>query len=178
MKTSKNELVYLILSIIVIAFASFIYIVFGRTNQTTKVDDTQMTQVETSTETTTEDNKDDELINLANERLADYRLTPNDDTKAVAQTAIDAINDVTKKQELQSTLDTLSTEITNQANAETAVLNAEGYQVQSNVDLAQNAINSLTDQTKKTELQARLDVVIANINAYNQSLNPSPVTEQ
>lgn len=176
MKTSKNELIYLILSIIVIAFASFIYIVFGKNNQTTKIDNTQMTQVETSNETTIEDNKDNEIINLANDKLTDYRLTPNDETKASAQSAIDGINDIAKKQELQATLDSLSTEFTNQANAETAVSNAEGYQIQSNVDLAQNAINSLTEQTKKAELQARLDIVIATINAYNQSLN-TPITE-
>ncbi|MBJ8349234.1 peptidase [Streptococcus zalophi] len=171
MKTSKNELVYLILSIIVIAFAGFIYIAFGRTNPVANLDNNQTTQIETSTETTTtEDNQEDELIAIAQEKTTAYQQNPTDETRNAAQIAIDMINDDTKKQELQTSIDAITSELTNQANAETALANAEAYQVQANVDLAQNAINTLTDATKKAELQARLDVVIANINAYNQSL--------
>ncbi|MBJ8325130.1 peptidase [Streptococcus pacificus] len=179
MKTSKSELVYLILSIIVIAFAGFIYVVFGKTHSVASTNNSKTVQVETSTETTTtEVNKDDELIAIAQSRITNYQQNPTDDTRNTAQIAIDMINDDTKKQELQTSIDAITNELNNQANAETALVNAEGYQVQSNVDIAQNAINALTDPTKKAELQARLDIVIANINAYNQSLNTPAATEQ
>ena len=84
-----------------------------------------------------------------------------------AQAAINKISDEAKKTDFQSQLDAVSAEVTNQTNAENAVKTAEDNQTSDNVTAAQAAIDVLTNQATKDQLQARLDAVSNAIAAAN-----------
>ena len=86
-----------------------------------------------------------------------------------AQAAINKLSDESKKTDLQSQLDAVSAEVTNESNAETAVATAESEQTSANVTAAEAAIDVLTNETVKDQLQARLDAVSNAIAATTQS---------
>lgn len=153
MKTSRSEVTYLILSIILIAFGAGIYLIFGNNYASTSSSQTT-TAVSSSSSTSEED-----LEANAEALLAKAQANPTSEAVTNAQAAINKLSNESKKTELQSQLDAVSAEVTNESNAETAVATAESEQTSANVTAAQAAIDVLTNETVKDQLQARLDTV-------------------
>jgi len=163
MKTSRSEVTYLILSIILIAFGAGIYLIFGNNYASTSSSQTT-TAVSSSSSTSEED-----LEANAEALLAEAQANPTSEAVTNAQAAINKLSDESKKTDLQSQLDAVSAEVTNESNAETAVATAESEQTSANVTAAQAAIDVLTNETVKDQLQARLDAVSNAIAATTQS---------
>ena len=153
MKTSRSEVTYLIISIILIAFGAGIYLIFGNNYASTSSSQTA-TAVSSSSSTSEED-----LEANAEALLAKAQANPTSEAVTNAQAAINKLSDESKKTDLQSQLDAVSAEVTNESNAETAVATAESEQTSANVTAAQAAIDVLTNETVKDQLQACLDAV-------------------
>lgn len=153
MKTSRSEVTYLILSIILIAFGAGICLIFGNNYASTSSSQTT-TAVSASSSTSEED-----LEANAKALLAEVQSNPTSEAVTNAQAAINKLSYESKKTDLQSQLDAVSAEVTNESNAETAVATAESEQTSANVTAAQAAIDVLTNKTVKDQLQARLDAV-------------------
>ena len=152
MKASKSEVTYFILSIILIAFAGGIYLFFGNTKT-----NTSSSQPKSSISSSSSSQAD--LEAKAQELLSAAQANPSAEAVTNAQAAINKISDEAKKTDFQSQLDAVSAEVTNQTNAENAVKTAEDNQTSDNVAAAQAAIDVLTNQATKDQLQARLDAV-------------------
>lgn len=165
MKTSRSEVTYLILSIILIAFGAGIYLIFGNNYASTSSSQTT-TAVSSSSSTSEED-----LEANAEALLAEAQANPTSEAVTNAQAAINKLSDESKKTDLQSQLDAVSAEVTNESNAETAVATAESEQTSANVTAAQAAIDVLTNETVKDQLQARLDAVSNAIAAATTQSN-------
>ena len=163
MKTSRSEVTYLILSIILIAFGAGIYLIFGNNYASTSSSQTT-TAVSSSSSTSEED-----LEANAEALLAEAQANPTSEAVTNAQAAINKLSDESKKTDLQSQLDAVSAEVTNESNEESAVATAESEQTSANVTAAQAAIDVLTNETVKDQLQARLDAVSNAIAATTQS---------
>ena len=166
MKASKSEVTYFILSIILIAFAGGIYLFFGNTKT-----NTSSSQPKSSIGSSSSSQAD--LEAKAQELLSAAQANPSAEAVTNAQAAINKISDEAKKTDFQSQLDAVSAEVTNQTNAENAVKTAEDNQTSDNVAAAQAAIDVLTNQATKDQLQARLDAVSNAIAA-----NTAQSTEQ
>ena len=160
MKASKSEVTYFILSIILIAFAGGIYLFFGNTKT-----NTSSSQPKSSISSSSSSQAD--LEAKAQELLSAAQANPSAEAVTNAQAAINKISDEAKKTDFQSQLDAVSAEVTNQTNAENAVKTAEDNQTSGNVAAAQAAIDVLTNQATKDQLQARLDAVSNAIAAAN-----------
>ena len=160
MKASKSEVTYFILSIILIAFAGGIYLFFGNTKT-----NTSSSQPKSSISSSSSSQID--LEAKAQELLSAAQANPSAEAVTNAQAAINKISDEAKKTDFQSQLDAVSAEVTNQTNAENAVKTAEDNQTSDNVTAAQAAIDVLTNQATKDQLQARLDAVSNAIAAAN-----------
>ncbi|SFR80899.1 hypothetical protein SAMN05216416_1644 [Streptococcus equinus] len=160
MKASKSEVTYFILSIILIAFAGGIYLFFGNTKT-----NTSNSQPKSSISSSSSSQAD--LEAKAQELLSAAQANPSAEAVTNAQAAINKISDEAKKTDFQSQLDAVSAEVTNQTNAENAVKTAEDNQTSDNVAAAQAAIDVLTNQATKDQLQARLDAVSNAIAAAN-----------
>ena len=160
MKASKSEVTYFILSIILIAFAGGIYLFFGNTKT-----NTSSSQPKSSISSPSSSQID--LEAKAQELLSAAQANPSAEAVTNAQAAINKISDEAKKTDFQSQLDAVSAEVTNQTNAENAVKTAEDNQTSDNVAAAQAAIDVLTNQATKDQLQARLDAVSNAIAAAN-----------
>ncbi len=165
MKTSRSEVTYLILSIILIAFGAGIYLIFG--NNYASTSSSQTTTAVSSSSSTSEE----ELEANAEALLAEAQANPTSEAVTNAQAAINKLSDESKKTDLQSQLDAVSAEVTNESNAETAVATAESEQTSANVTAAQAAIDVLTNETVKDQLQARLDAVANAIVAATTQSN-------
>ena len=165
MKTSRSEVTYLILSIILIAFGAGIYLIFGNNYASTSSSQTT-TAISSSSSTSEED-----LEANAEALLAEAQANPTSEAVTNAQAAINKLSDESKKTYLQSQLDAVSAEVTNESNAETAVATAESEQTSANVTAAQAAIDVLTNETVKDQLQARLDAVSNTIAAATTQNN-------
>ena len=160
MKASKSEVTYFILSIILIAFAGGIYLFFGNTKTNTSSSQPKSSISSSSSSQTDLETKAQELLSAA-------QANPSAEAVTNAQAAINKISDEAKKTYFQSQLDAVSAEVTNQTNAENAVKTAEDNQTSDNVAAAQAAIDVLTNQATKDQLQARLDAVSNAIAAAN-----------
>ncbi|WP_455679131.1 peptidase [Streptococcus sp.] len=160
MKASKSEVTYFILSIILIAFAGGIYLFFGNTKTSTS-----SSQPKSSISSSSSSQAD--LEAKAQELLSAAQANPSAEAVTNAQAAINKISDEAKKTDFQSQLDAVSAEVTNQTNAENTVKTAEDNQTSDNVAAAQAAIDVLTNQATKDQLQARLDAVSNAIAAAN-----------
>lgn len=160
MKASKSEVTYFILSIILIAFAGGIYLFFGNTKTNTSSSQPKSSISSSSSSQTDLEAKAQELLSAA-------QANPSAEAVTNAQAAINKISDEAKKTDFQSQLDAVSAEVTNQTNAENAVKTAEDNQTSDNVTAAQAAIDVLTNQATKDQLQARLDAVSNAIAAAN-----------
>lgn len=165
MKTSRSEVTYLILSIILIAFGAGIYLIFG--NNYASTSSSQTTTAVSSSSSTSEE----ELEANAEALLAEAQANPTSEAVTNAQAAINKLSDESKKTDLQSQLDAVSAEVTNESNAKTAVATAESEQTSANVTAAQAAIDVLTNETVKDQLQARLDAVSNAIAAATTQSN-------
>lgn len=165
MKTSRSEVTYLILSIILIAFGAGIYLIFG--NNYASTSSSQTTTAVSSSSSTSEE----ELEANAEALLAEAQANPTSEAVTNAQAAINKLSDESKKTDLQSQLDAVSAEVTNESNAETAVATAESEQTSANVTAAQAAIDVLTNETVKDQLQNRLDAVANAIVAATTQSN-------
>lgn len=165
MKNSRSEVTYLILSIILIAFGAGIYLIFG--NNYASTSSSQTTTAVSSSSSTSEE----ELEANAEALLAEAQANPTSEAVTNAQAAINKLSDESKKTDLQSQLDAVSAEVTNESNAETAVATAESEQTSANVTAAQAAIDVLTNETVKDQLQARLDAVSNAIAAATTQSN-------
>lgn len=156
MKKSRSEGVYLFLTILVIAASAYIYIVFAKKQSTTS---TYPTSYSTTINKTNESSK----INAIKVSLAAIEKSLSKDEIQPIQEAIDNLTQNSNKVNLQSQLDKISTEISNFESAEQAVSQAESLQTQTSVTTAQTAIDALTNEEKKSSLQARLDIVKENL---------------
>ncbi|MGT2866662.1 hypothetical protein [Streptococcus fryi] len=168
MKSSKSEIVYFILTVMVLSLAGFLYVFFGNKHQVVNPN-TQMTVTQNTDkpEEKAEDKPED--VRLAEDYLATLDKELNAENLATAQAAIDIVSNQQEKDRLQEALNGLSAELDNQGKAQELVLQAESVQSTPNWELAQNAVNALTKETLKNELQNRLNVVKQNIDAYNQA---------
>ena len=169
MKASKSEVTYFILSIILIAFAGGIYLFFGNTKT-----NTSSSQPKSSISSSSFSQAD--LEAKAQELLSAAQANPSAEAVTNAQAAINKISDEAKKTDFQSQLDAVSAEVTNQTNAENAVKTAEDNQTSDNVTAAQAAIDVLTNQATKDQLQARLDAVSNAIAAANTATTTTTTT--
>ena len=169
MKASKSEVTYFILSIILIAFAGGIYLFFGNTKT-----NTSSSQPKSSISSSSFSQAD--LESKAQELLSAAQANPSAEAVTNAQAAINKISDEAKKTDFQSQLDAVSAEVTNQTNAENAVKTAEDNQTSDNVTAAQAAIDVLTNQATKDQLQARLDAVSNAIAAANTATTTTTTT--
>ncbi|MGT2828752.1 peptidase [Streptococcus hillyeri] len=168
MKSSKSEYFYLFLSVIVLSALAALYLVFGQNFGTYQSSaQTANTASKVAQEATAEKDLSPEEKHLMEleAALSDLEKAPSNEALVALQDQVATVADQAKKDGLQKRLDAVSTELANQAAAETAVANAEGYQILYNVDVAQAAINLLTSADKKAELQKRLDTVSAIIQA-------------
>lgn len=175
MKASKSEVTYFILSIILIAFAGGIYLFFGNTKT-----NTSSSQPKSSISSSSSSQAD--LEAKAQELLSAAQANPSAEAVTNAQAAINKISDEAKKTDFQSQLDAVSAEVTNQTNAENAVKTAEDNQTSDNVAAAQAAIDVLTNQATKDQLQARLDAVsnaiaVANTATTDTAASSDSTTE-
>ena len=154
MKNSRSEVTYLILSIILIAFGAGIYLIVGNSYASNST-----SQATTATSSSSSTTSEEDLEAKAASLLAEAQANPTSEAVTNAQAAINKLSDESKKTDLQSQLDAVSAEVTNESNAETAVATAESEQTSANVTAAQAAIDVLTNETVKDQLQARLDAV-------------------
>lgn len=160
MKSSKSEIFYLILSIITLIAGFIIYRTYGNRHTLTS----QNASIHQSAEKT-EKSTTNKAEKEAEDRVKESESKTTANSVSIAQEALDKLTDGDKKTDLQNRLDNLKAEVDNQIAAEQALVNAEGYQVQYNADLAQSAINLITNQEVKEGLQVRLNTVTANIQA-------------
>lgn len=157
MKTSKSEIAYLILSIILIAVAGGTYFVFG--HKTTESSPVTKTQQSSSSSDSSED-----LVVHAEALLSDLEANPSRKALTLTQEIVDKLKDDSKKKELQTRLEAVATEVGNQETAERAVSEAETDQNTTKVEQAQTMVDTLTNEAKKNELQNRLNAVQEAIN--------------
>ncbi|TWS94063.1 MULTISPECIES: hypothetical protein [unclassified Streptococcus] len=151
MKSSKNEAVYLVLTILCVVFIGAIYFLFGNIRQT------QLPPTPSPSVTVRQDtNQNLEAAKAAVEAAV---ANPSEESIALAQGALQQVGDEKDKLELQAKLDDLSTELTNQQVATTAVETAEASLNDQDIQAAREAIEQLKDDNKKNELQARLDAI-------------------
>lgn len=168
MKSSKSEIAYFILTVMVLSLAGFLYVFFGNKHQVVNPN-TPVTVTQNVGNQEDKDNDKPEDIRLAEEYLAALDKELNTENLATAQAAIDIVSNQQEKERLQEALNGLSAELENQTKAQELVIQAESVQSTPNWELAQNAVNTLTKETVKSELQNRLNVVKQNIDAYNQA---------
>lgn len=161
MKSSKSEIFYLILSILTLIAGFIIYRTYG-TRYTIPHNNIRQETKKASDRT----NADVES------KVSEFEKNPTTESFKVAQESLNTIENESTKAELQARLDALKTEVDNQTAAEQAVVSAESYQVQYNADVAQTAIDLITNQSVKEELQTRLNTVIANIQAQAATVAP------
>ena len=154
MKTSKSEIVYLILSILMVALAGSVYFLFGNRNNATN---SSVVTKQVSTEQST--HSESKELSAAKAAVEALESNPSQENLTAAQEAIKSVKDDVKKTELQIRIDTVSAELTNETAAEEAVKAAENSQTTVNVTAAQETVDALTNNSKKAEHQARLDAV-------------------
>lgn len=164
MKSSKSEILYFILTILMLALAGFLYVFFGNRHQINsggqgQIPSGQLAKPEKS-------DKKDEDVRLAEEHLAKLNDELTTENLGTAQAAIDIVANENAKAKLQEQLNTFSAELDNQGKAEELVAQAEAFLSYPNIEAAQNAVNSLTRESKKAEFQARLNTAKANLEAY------------
>ncbi|MGT2935231.1 GA-like domain-containing protein [Streptococcus castoreus] len=143
MQKSQKEALYLILSILIITIASGSYLIFGNLPQKQMTGQYQKT-------------------NLLRDAVKAVRSAENLTTVSATNKAQHAINQLKgsqKKQKLQKRLDVVKAQLEQEEAATQAVKSAEETPDQSLKDLAQKAVNELSNKGKKAALQARLDAI-------------------
>lgn len=164
MKSSKSEILYFILTILMLSLAGFLYVFFGNRHQLTSREQGQILSGQIVKPERT-DNKDED-VQLAEEHLAKLNDELTTENLGTAQAAVDIVANEETKEKLQEQLNNFSAELDNQGKAEELVAQAEAFLSYPNIEAAQNAINTLTREGKKVELQTRLNTAKANLEAY------------
>lgn len=167
MKSSKNELLYLALTILFLVFAAFIYLTFARQAKPANPSNLSA-QVVARQET-------EKKLQNAKAAVTNAEVNPNDSSLALAMEAVEQISDESKKNELKARLDAVSTEITNQTVATTAVETAEASLATDDLRAAQEAINQVTNEARKNELTSRLTAIATSL-GYSLDTTPSAPT--
>ncbi|TWT09883.1 peptidase [Streptococcus sp. sy004] len=151
MKSSKNEVVYLVLTILCVIFIGTIYFIFGNIRQANVS--------VTPTPSITASQVDNKNLEAAQAAVQAAEANKSEESIALAHEALQQVQDEKDKLELQAKLDDLSTELTNQQVATTAVETAEASLSAEDVQAAREAIEQLKDDAKKNELQVRLEAI-------------------
>lgn len=149
MKSSKNEAVYLVLTILCVILIGTVYFVFGKNRQTNVSS--------TPNPTVTLNQINNKNLESAKAAVANAEVNTNEESIAIAQAALQQVSDEKNKLELQAKLDDLSTELTNQQVATTAIETAEASLTPQDIQAAKEAIEQLKNEEKKSELQTRLN---------------------
>lgn len=153
MKLSKSELFYAFLSLILMVTIAFLYLQFGKRHTQTQVKTSPTTtQTQKSESTTNEPNlaAAEEALKTAEAELTQANLDN-------AEKAIDQLENETNKTVLKEKLANLTNERQAQDTANNALALVESNVTTDNIIAAQTAIDKLTNQTQKDQLQARLD---------------------
>lgn len=164
MRTSKSEVAYFILSIIMIAVALGIYILFGDQNTVKTTDVEPKSSLQTSSSGSSDGEK---LVQRATQLVKKYEDSFDESMKSSVQDAIKAIpqSHQSDKDSLQKKFDSISTDITNQKTANDAISQANAARTSFSVEQAQAAIDAVSNATKKAELQAQLAPIKAAVDA-------------
>lgn len=168
MRSSKSEIFYFILTILVLAAGGFLYVVFGNDHG---VNHNLTSQIISKPNPDAEAKPDDkpEDVRLAEEHIDNFDKDLSAENLSTAQAAVDSVTNPEAKETLQNRLNELSTAFDNQVKAEELVAQAEAFLSYPNFEVAQEAVTALTREAKKAELQARLNTVKANLDAYTQA---------
>ncbi|GAY70069.1 UNVERIFIED_CONTAM: hypothetical protein KB573_07175 [Streptococcus canis] len=146
MQKKQKEALLLMLSLLSITIAGGVYLIFGSTPQQANAPTKQEKRLNVL--------KQADLAVQAAEKLATVAATNQ------AQHAIDRLKDSSKKQALQERLEFVKARLEQEEAAARAVKSAEDAPSQALKDLAQKAVNDLSNIGKKAALQARLDAIL------------------
>lgn len=151
MKSSKNEAVYLVLTILCVILIGSVYFIFGKSRQVATPSNTTaqptLTQINTK------------QVETAKTALKTAEDNLSEDSLAMAQEALQQVQNEKNLLDLQAQLDQLSTELTNQQIATTAVETAEASLTDEDLQTAKEIVQQLKDGNKKTELENRLNAL-------------------
>ncbi|MBM7636744.1 hypothetical protein [Streptococcus saliviloxodontae] len=148
MKSSKSEMIFLFLTIVVVGLSAATYMVFGHQKA-------PVTSQQTSPSTTNTASS----VATAEESVKSLEDNQTQDNLTLAQGAVSALTDAASKARLQARIDAVSLELTNQASANASVAAAEASPNTTTITNAQAAIDAVGNSSVKASLQARLDAL-------------------
>ena len=152
MKTNKSEVIFLILSIITVALTGGIYLVFGNSSHTNQANFSSQKPQQTALQ------KAKKMVS----RLEDKQTQEDLDA---AQEAVDKVKEAEEQETLQKRIEAVTAELNAQAEAEKAVAAAEANQTLENLHAAQDAVNIVSNSSRKAALQKRIEAVSAALAA-------------
>lgn len=155
MKLPKSELIYLITSIIVLAFAGVVYLVVGRNNGQVEVSQVQTKTSSSSNATSTSESN----TVVAEQALTKYEADKTDENYNQAKAEIDKLEDGDAKTKLQERLK----EARAQQTAEAAVTKLEEDPTLANLEAAEKAVAKVTDAVVQKALNDRIDAIRAQV---------------
>lgn len=152
MKKERSERLFLVLSVITLVIAGGIYVVFGDMANVKSVENAG----QPSHKVVSKKNSLSESIEL----VASAEKNPSKDAIEKAQKKLDELKNSDTKKQLQKKLDQIKKRFETYEKAKKAVVEAQSNPTTENKDLAQAAIDKVTDEKKKSELQAQLDAIV------------------
>ncbi len=164
MKLEKKELVALFASLILIVFAA---IVFFNHESKTKVSPSLIDNKQEKTQ--------DDAAKIQS-LLTSLESAPNDESIANIEELLKKLPDSTKKDDLVKRLDAVKIKLAKekaekkaQEDAEKAVKSLEDEQNDEKLSAAQEAVNKVGNENKRSKLQARIDVIREQLEAIAQA---------
>lgn len=150
-KRSISEVVYLFLSLALMALSVLIYLVYSQREQEVvkKVQEHKAVAVP----------KTDPALDNWTKRLEALEKAPKADLLLQLKADFEQLKDSDKKEALAARLTDLETEMERITTAEEAVVLAETYGYQSYITEAQALVNTIKTPASKEALQARLDLL-------------------
>lgn len=158
MKSSKSEIVYFFLSLLVLAGAGFIYLNYGRT-QATAINSTS-TVVKTAEADTS---VNDSIVKELTEQIDNLAKDPNPDSLEAMRFELQKISSQDDKEKLEAKLAAIQEDLTKIATVEENLIVAETTGIADYLSEAQPVLDSITAETKKKELQERLNHLAATL---------------
>lgn len=155
MKKSYSELIYLLLSLIVLGLFAIIYITKGQPKVPQSPSKPKVTQ--------TSSTKADPKFQAFLEELETVENQPTLASFEQVQANYQALPDGSEKEALSSRLNALTEEVDRIRAAEEQLVLAETTGYQLDIDQAQAAISALKTPTTKEQLQERLNTFITNL---------------
>lgn len=155
MKKSYSELIYLLLSLIVLGLFAIIYITKGQPKVPQSPQKPKVTQTSSS--------KADPKFQAFLEELETVENQPTLASFEQVQANYQALPDGSEKEALSSRLNALTEEVDRIRAAEEQLVLAETTGYQLDIDQAQAAISALKTPTTKEQLQERLNTFITNL---------------